>query len=119
MDDKFEQFWSLYPKRDGKKVGRYPCQLWFEAKRPDESTFQSMIDWLKTDNQNRARLEGEFYAPLPDPIRFLRNKMWQDEIEPVKAKIIKGKFCSIEGCRRPAVRESVGGEYKYYYCEEH
>ena len=120
MDDQFEQFWKLYPKRNGKKVGMYPCELWFEAKQPDPAEFQKMINWLKTDNANRQALDGEFYENLPDPIRFLRNRMWRDDIEPIapKAKTIKGKFCAKEGCHNPAVRYA-GGAYEAYYCKEH
>lgn len=83
----FETFWQAYPKRNGKKVGRYPCSLWFEAKKPSPETVQLMVQWLETDKANRRASTGKrFYGGLPDPIRFLKYKMWEDDIGPLVKK---------------------------------
>jgi hypothetical protein len=93
----FDRFWALYPKRNGKKVGKYPCELWFEAKKPDQETVDKMLGWLKIDNGNRTVMHKKFYANLPDPIRFLKNRMWEDDIEKV-AGVGSSDICRTEGC---------------------
>lgn len=117
--NQFKTFWDLYPSRNNKKVGRYACELWFEAKGLNEATFQTIIDWIIIDNDNRSRLQNEFYANPCDPIRFLRERMWRDDIKPAKPKfrVINGKSCG--RCGQPAVHKSTGGEYDHYYCKEH
>ena len=86
--DQFKAFWKAYPQRNKKKVGKYPCQLWFEAKKPAPETAEKMIDWLEQDKANRASTEKEngFYAPPCDPLRFLKERMWEDDIGVVLTK---------------------------------
>jgi len=93
----FDRFWALYPRRNGKKVGKYPCELWFEAKKPNEAEVEQIMEWLKIDNHNR-KSSKEFYAHLPDPIRFLRMRMWRDDIEKIKTKGFVSDICKTEGC---------------------
>lgn len=99
--ESFKRFWDAYPKRNGKKKGKYPCGLWFKAYTPNPETVQGMIDWLTTDKANRRYLgkKGKFYASLPDPIRFLKDKMWEDGIESVvkKKKEDICQFCGKSG----------------------
>jgi hypothetical protein len=82
--DQHKIFWDLYPKRNGKKLGKYPCQLWFEAKKPQD--FSEMIAWLRTwlSNDEIMTKKKDFHAHLPDPIRFLKNRMWHDDIDELK-----------------------------------
>lgn len=84
----FDQFWKAYPARNKKKVGKYPCSLWFEAKRPSPSIVDAMVDWIEQDKANRASVErdGGFYAPPKDPIRFLKDRMWEDDIGVILTK---------------------------------
>ena len=94
----FDKFWGTYPKRNNKKIGRYPCELWFEAKKPTDEEVEAMIAWLNIDNGNQQASHKKFYANLPDPIRFLRNKMWMDDIEPISKEKKVQDTCSTEGC---------------------
>lgn len=78
----FNRFWKAYPRRNNKKVGKYPCSLWFEAKNPSPAIVDIMIDWIEQDRANRetAGNAGNFYTPPCDPIRFLKEQMWGDDI---------------------------------------
>ncbi len=109
----FNLFWKLYPQRNGKKIGKYPCELWFEAKRPSDEVVETMINWLKTDADNRE-IAKDFYANLPDPIRFLKNRMWKD---PIQANGKKRSKFSTDCC----LCESMGvATYKRkWYCGKH
>lgn len=98
----FDIFWKAYPKRNGKKVGKYPCSLWFEAKKPSEEEVAQMISWLTTDNGNRLASQKKFYAELPDPIRFLKNRMWEDDIDSIVVKPVMKRRCT--KCGQPAVK---------------
>ncbi len=84
----FTQFWKAYPARNKTKIGRYPCSLWFEAKNPSPSTVRAMIDWLEQSKANRDATgkEGTFHAAPCDPIRFLRERMWEDPIGVILTK---------------------------------
>ena len=81
-DKLFDAFWLSYPARNKKKVGKYPCQLWFKAYTPSVETVTAMIDWIEQDKANRASVEAEggFYAAPPDALRFLKERMWTDDI---------------------------------------
>lgn len=78
----FDTFWKAYPKRNNKKVGRYPCQLWFKAYVPDKDIVDKMVSWLKIDVTNRKAVQGkgEFYAEACDPLKFLKDRKWMDDI---------------------------------------
>ncbi len=88
LEERFDEFWHAYPKRNGKKLGRKICWAWFKKEMPSLQTVTSMLEWLEIDNKNRAHFDrqGEFYSNLPDPIRFLKNWTWEDDIELVVPK---------------------------------
>jgi hypothetical protein len=103
-------FWNLYPPRYSEekkplkerkktKVGMYPCQLWFEAKKPDDETFSKMCEWVKTLRQNYEHClkKGEFHRAPKDPLRFLKDRGWYDEIEPMTGIIKKKTVCCVCG----------------------
>ncbi len=105
----FNKFWQAYPKRNNKKVGKYPCSLWFKAEKPTGDEVQRMVDWLTVDNGNRAKSQKKFYAELPDPIRFLKNRMWEDPIDSIVAKKKQADTC----CLCPAPWTTEIGRKKY------
>jgi len=111
----FEKFWAAYPKRNGKKVGRYTCSLWFEAKKPDEKLVDKMVMWLEIDKHNRAicEIKKEFYNPLPDPIRFLKNQLWMDEVDRINDKVDDIKTKARE--RSDAINQANVLKYKAGY----
>ncbi len=119
----FERFWQAYPKRNGKKVGKHECGIWFARFKPSSDMVDKMVAWLEIDKNNHRADSKEFYASLPDPIRFLKRVMWDDDIELIKSETktktklwpIRGKFCSKYGCGMPAVWISQG-DYPAHYC---
>ncbi len=93
--EQFNEFWEIYPKRNGKKVGRDFCELWFKAEKPDNERFGKMMYFLKTDIANReyCRKRNKFYAAPQDPKVFLKNWSPGDEIEPL-VKTRKDPVCA-------------------------
>jgi hypothetical protein len=74
-----ETFWTAYPKRHGKKVGKKEC---FDfIKYSIESTD---YDKLIAAAGNYAKSEDVKKGFAKDPIRFLRKDFWKDWIEPPK-----------------------------------
>ena len=112
-------FWDLYPARitNGKryKVGLYPCQLWFEAKKPDDETFSKICAWVKIlrDNYEHSLKKGKFYAAPCDPLKFLKGQGWRDEIEPLTGVVKKVKMCHV--CGGNATGQTNGK----LHCPEH
>ena len=112
--EQFDLFWKFYPKRNGKKIGAYPCSLWFEAKRPTDEETLSMVKWLKTDTDNRKTTKS-FYAELPDPIRFLKYKMWRDPIDTLgkpRDKFKRYCFCGKEATLSVSNKPFCGREHR-------
>jgi hypothetical protein len=98
MKTDFDLFWAAYPRRNGKKVGKHDCRVWFLKNNPP---LDKILEWIKTDSANRslATEKKMFYANLPDPIRFLKRAMWEDDIEPIAKK--RSDTCHSTDCDRP------------------
>jgi hypothetical protein len=72
----FEKFWNLYPKRNGKKVGKQECQIFIKDKiKPNEHEplLKATGHYANSDEVKRG------YAR--DPIRFLKKDYWQDWVD--------------------------------------
>ena len=68
----FEEFWTVYPKRNGRKVGRDLC----EAAWPKLS-----IEDRRSAHRGAVNLARDVAAGLTlpkDPIRFLQHRVWVD-----------------------------------------
>lgn len=74
----FEDFWKVYPKRNGKKVGRKECLEYFKsfANRDRELVI------IAAQNYAKSKDAKDGYAR--DPIRFLKKDFWKDWIETPK-----------------------------------
>ena len=109
--DQHKLFWKLYPARvtNGKKykIGLYPCLLWFEAKKPDDETFSKICAWVKVfrANYEYSLKKNKFHAPPKDPLKFLKDQGWRDEIEPMTGATKRVAMCA--NCGKPATG-SVG-----------
>jgi len=79
--DGFDLFWSVYPKRVGKKDA---IKAWGQIK-PDEETTAAIVEgverWNKSDQWTK---EGGQYIPYP--ATFLRGERWNDECQPAIVK---------------------------------
>ena len=77
----FEWFWSVYPARNGKKIGKQNCMVVFMA-LPEEDRIQvlmSVKNYAASDNATRG------FAV--DPVRFFKSKdypngLWREWITP-------------------------------------
>jgi len=74
----FEDFWKVYPKRNGKKVGRKECLEYFKsfANRDREQVI------VAAENYAKSKDAKEGFSR--DPIRFLKKDFWRDWIETPK-----------------------------------
>ena len=112
----FQAFWELYPKLSGRKPGKYSCGLWFEAKKPDDETVTEMLSWIKLHKFNSEIFEAkkEFYALLPHPIRFLKERFWEDPLDAIaKPKEKFNQDCVV--CGEKGVATYKGK----WYCRKH
>jgi hypothetical protein len=78
-----ENFWPSYPKREGVKVGKAECRSYWKSHNLDtklQEILNGLSVWKMKDQWTRDN--GRY---VPDPIRFLRRKMWSAEITPTPA----------------------------------
>lgn len=75
-EDKFEQFWKLYPRKQNKKK----VQLWFKNKQPNDALFDTIIKKLKNfiDTVDWQKENGKY---IPMPTTWLNGERWNDEIK--------------------------------------
>lgn len=70
----FNEFWTAYPKRNGKVIGKTECYTKAKSIKAEERS--SFVQSVKNYASSKQAIDG--YAK--DPIRFF--KIWQDWIEP-------------------------------------
>lgn len=75
--DFFEKFWEIYPKRNGKRIGKAEALRYLQSKITDEE-FSLILQAV----QNYASSTGCRNGYAKDAIRFLRNDFWRDWIDP-------------------------------------
>ncbi len=75
----FDLFWSHYPARNRRKVGKAQCQPVFEALSDED---QAACCLAAKHYAKACQPRADEFVPLPrDPIRFLRQDWWRDWIE--------------------------------------
>lgn len=75
----FDEFWKLYPRRKGRKVGKAEC-LEFWKTKVKEVDIPDLLIAVK--NYAESDLAKRDFAK--DPIRFLKKDYWRDWLEPAK-----------------------------------
>jgi hypothetical protein len=71
--ERFEQFWNTYGKKVDKKKAR---EQWMKLSEDDiKQLFYKLEGWLKSHPELKYR---------PHPMRWLRDRRWEDEIEQSK-----------------------------------
>jgi len=71
--ERFEQFWNTYGKKVDKKKAR---EQWMKLSEDDiKQLFYKLEGWLKSHPEFKYR---------PHPMRWLRDRRWEDEIEQSK-----------------------------------
>jgi hypothetical protein len=68
----FDYFWNTYPMRNGRRIGKHPCQnRWAKMPMDDRrAAYRGAV------NYNTAVKNGETLAKDPD--RWLRDRLWED-----------------------------------------
>ncbi len=69
----FEDFWSVYPNKTGKK----PAQAKWQAKRLDDIAGTLIADVVNRMNVDRKWREGF----VPNPVTYLTQERWNDEVQ--------------------------------------
>lgn len=82
----FNQFWSAYPRKQGKKT----AERAFAKLRPDESLLEEILaalDWQK-QSASWTKENGQF---IPLPATYLNGRRWEDE-KPTTAQSARNHF---------------------------
>lgn len=106
----FDQFWEAYPKRNNKKVGKRQCLEKFKKKKYAPETVQLMVDWIRQDIDNReaVKAKGKFYADPCNPIVFLNQYRWEDEIGVVINDTVRREGHRSKGVYSMNVKSAIG-----------
>jgi hypothetical protein len=74
LQARLEEFWSIYPKRNGRKAGKQECIDFISKNFKTEEELSQLI--AATKNYANCKQAKENYAK--DPIRFLKKDYWKD-----------------------------------------
>jgi hypothetical protein len=85
---KFNLFWSSYPRRNGNLVGKTASRDLFE-KIPKEE-IETLLQHVKNYSE---KVDHKF---VKDPERFLKKDFWKDWFEPAQEKIKPKDFLTIQ-----------------------
>ena len=74
--DRFDTFWSAYPK----KIGKAKCQRWFDTHNVDDTLLDTMLKAIDTQKvtEQWTKDNGKF---IPHPYTWLNQGRWDDEVE--------------------------------------
>ena len=75
--ERFEEFWEVYPHRNGAKKGRKAAETKYAAAVKAGATEAEIIEGATRFQKDRQVLDG--FAP--DPTTWLNQARWQDEVE--------------------------------------
>lgn len=70
VQDAFDRWWSLYPRREGKQDARKAYAAALKAKVPEETLL---------DGARRLAAEGRDPRYIPHPATWIRGRRWEDE----------------------------------------
>ena len=79
----FSQFWSHYPSRNGKKVGKAEALKVWQTLKLDQHQALILMGALESQIQHKHQcdLQKVFCAEFPDAHRWLKRKDWEAEIQ--------------------------------------
>ncbi len=85
-DARFDEFWSAYPKKVGKTES---LAAWKKAKINGE--FPEILKAIEAQKaayiaENGPQTGVKKWKFLPDPVRWIKNRRWEDEIEVPRIK---------------------------------
>lgn len=77
LEDSFEKFWKVYPKRKDKKRAK---ESWMKLK-PDNSLVEEIISAVTAASRSKDWVKGGGKF-IPNPSTYLNGQRWEDEISP-------------------------------------
>lgn len=96
-----EFFWPIYPKKVGKKQAKAE---WIKAATKGELPASVVIIHSlerQIAHKKRCQDRGVFCAEFQDPVRWIKNQRWSDEV-PDEADIRTGKKTASDRAREAA-----------------
>jgi len=75
---RFDEFWSVVPKRESKAKSTEWWERERKAKRLDDPLIDTIIAYFKWDT-TRCQTEGRDKEHIPHPIPVLNQRRWEDE----------------------------------------
>ena len=87
----FEEFWNTYPHRDGNKKTKKESLAWWGKQNID--TLTNVLSGVKKYKKyiEKCHKDKVFDGGIPDPVRYLKNENFTDEIE-VKKKVVNSTY---------------------------
>ena len=76
--ERFDEFWNAWPS--GYRIGRKPCQAKWRRLRLDPLADSIIADVQRRQREDRGWLNGY----IPNPLTYLTQARWNDDIRPVK-----------------------------------
>lgn len=101
QESRFNDFWRLYPKKQGKGAA---LKVWKRLK-PDKALFEQIIASVKTNidrNEQWKRENGRF---IPNPTTWLKEGRWEDEITAGTGRNAVRTAADYAGGERPSFAE--------------
>src|SRR5690606_22443787 len=74
LDESFDAFWSVYPRREGKADAR---KAWRKI-NPNSDMMETIGNALRAQMENNWRGRSKQFIPLP--ATWLRGERWEDDI---------------------------------------
>ena len=92
MTSWFEEFWSVYPKKAGKK----PCRDKWVKKKLDAIGARIVEDVKLRKQAHEPWLQGF----VPNPLTYINQERWDDEVQHARRKNIRQSGAAViaEGC---------------------
>jgi len=90
-DERFEQFWTVYPR----KVGKGAARKAFAKIKPSEELLKRMVVAVVAQSKTEmwTKDKGQY---IPNPSTWLNQERWEDEINPTDTKPTKGAMTDDE-----------------------
>ena len=105
VEQSFEQFWQLYPRKAGKKAAR---KAWMDIK-PDESMRLHIMDALSSAVRYWNK-QGISLQHIPHPSTWLNEERWEDEFGEAQLSNCEGEtFADKSGGEQIA---TIGANYR-------
>ena len=112
VEQQFESFWELYPRKAGKKTAK---RAW-ENIKPDDVLFATIMSGLKTAVQY-WHFQNISEKHIPHPSTWLNEERWQDEFSTENFSRSKGLTLETKGGEQIVTigaNYTIGGENDPY-----